>query len=164
MKKIIYSLLVVIGITSCVKENPKPITNVPIIIPSTITDTINDTIKAPNVTDTLKDTTIDLVGQTWVISQVRIGEFGNPTTINDTLEFISNSKYVYNTRATFKYSFYYTGGGFNLTLNGSYWGNITGTVYYSNIVSGYIMGIRFSEITPGSSNDTKYYLWMTKIN
>ena len=149
MKKVFYILLVVMSITSCVKENPKPNEDKPIIT-------------YPNVTDTSTNSIPSLKGTSWVLIGVRIGELGTPITVSDTLEFTSNTSYKYNGRVS-KYSLYYTGGGYNFTINGTPWGNLSGTLIECNIVDGFIMGIKFIDITPGSTNDTKYYLWMNRF-
>jgi hypothetical protein len=61
------------------------------------------------------------------------------------------------------YSLYYTGGGFNLSMNGTPWGYLSGTIYQYNLVSGDIQGLKFIDITPGTTNKTNYYIWMTKV-
>lgn len=149
MIKVIYILLVVLGVTSCYKENPQPKESKPIIT-------------YPYVTDTTTNKVPTLVGQTWKLTGVRIGGIGNPNVVSDTLQFISNTSYKYNGFSS-KYSLYYTGGGFNLTINGTPWGNLSGTIYEYNLVNGKIEGLKFTDITPGSSNTTSYYLWMSKI-
>jgi hypothetical protein len=58
---------------------------------------------------------------------------------------------------------YYTGGGFNMSINGTSWGNLSGTIYEYNLKIGKIEGLKFIDITPGSSNQTNYFLWMNKI-
>ena len=144
MIKIIY-LLILVGLTSCYRENPLPVKN-----------------KTPLVVD---DSTVDIVpsfeGQTWVIRQIRIGEFGM-TNINDTLRFLTNVTYKYNNIKT-NYSLYYTGNSFNLTMNGTPWGYLSGTIFSNNMLTGSIKGGKFVDITPGSSNKTYYYIWMDKI-
>lgn len=149
MMKLIYILLVVLGVSSCYKEDPQPKENKPIIVYPYVTDTVTDSIP------TLK-------GTTWVLTGVRIGGIGNPQTVSDTLQFITNTSYKYNGYSS-KYSLYYTGGGFNMTINGTSWGNLSGTIYEYNLKSGKIEGLKFIDITPGSSNQTNYFLWMTKI-
>jgi hypothetical protein len=149
MMKLIYILLVVLGVSSCYKEDPQPKENKPIIVYPYVTDTVTDSIP------TLK-------GTTWVLTGVRIGGIGNPQTVSDTLQFITNTSYKYNGYSS-KYSLYYTGGGFNMTINGTSWGNLSGTIYEYNLKSGKIEGLKFIDITPGSSNQTNYFLWISKI-
>ena len=149
MMKLIYILLVVLGVSSCYKEDPQLKEDKPIIVYPYVTDTVTDSIP------TLK-------GTTWVLTGVRIGGIGNPQTVSDTLQFITNTSYKYNGYSS-KYSLYYTGGGFNMTINGTSWGNLSGTIYEYNLKSGKIEGLKFIDITPGSSNQTNYFLWMSKI-
>lgn len=149
MMKLIYILLVVLGVSSCYKEDPQPKESKPIITYPYVTDTVTDSIP------TLK-------GTTWVLTGVRIGGIGNPTTISDTLKFISNTSYKFNGYSS-NYSLYYTGGGFNLSLKGTPWGYLSGTIYEYNLKNGDIQGLKFIDITPGSSNQTNYFLWMSKI-
>ena len=149
MMKLIYILLVVLGVSSCYKEDPQPKESKPIITYPYVTDTVTDSIP------TLK-------GTTWVLTGIRIGGIGNPVNVSDTLQFTSNTSYKYNGYVS-KYSLYYTGGGFNMTINGTSWGNLSGTIYEYNLKSGKIEGLKFIDITPGSSNQTNYFIWMNKI-
>ncbi len=139
------------GVVSCVKEDPKPTTD-----PKPI-------ITYPHTSDTTIQTIPTLVGTTWVMTGIRIGGIGNPSTISDTLKFVTNKIYHYN-QDTINYSLYYTGGGFNLTMNGTPWGNLSGTIFMNNLVNGEIMGLKFVDITTGSSNNVNYYVWMSKIH
>jgi hypothetical protein len=149
MIRLIYILLVVLGVSSCYKETPQPKEPKPVIV-------------YPYVTDTTMDSIPTFVGQTWVVTGVRIGGIGNPTTISDTLKFITNTVYKYNGNSS-GYSLYYTGGGFNLSMKGTPWGYLSGTIYDYNLKNGVIQGLKFVDITPGSSNQTNYYVWMNKI-
>jgi hypothetical protein len=47
-------------------------------------------------------------------------------------------------------------------LNYTPFGNISGTIYAGNLFTGEINGLKFTDITFGSGNQTNYYLWMTK--
>ena len=83
-----------------------------------------------------------LAGQTWRIWGYRVGPMGDyPTT----------------------YYLTSTGSGYNLSLYETPWGNLSGSVLTNNIVMGKILGIKFVDISVGSSNTTQYYLWMNKI-
>jgi hypothetical protein len=104
----------------------------------------------------------NIKGTTWVITGVRIGGIGNPTTTYDTLKFITNTVYKYNGNSS-GYSLYYTGGGFNLSMKGTPWGYLSGTIYEYNLKNGDVQGLKFVDITPGSTNKTNYYIWMNKI-
>ena len=106
-----------------------------------------------------------LVGQTWVITNYRIGQMGQILPKNDTLRFHTTPTtytYTYNNYQS-TYSLYLTGSGYNLTLNYTPWGNLSGNINDYNITNGQIVGGRFVDISTGSSNTTEYFLWMNKI-
>jgi hypothetical protein len=106
--------------------------------------------------------TNNLVGQTWKITNYRVGEMGQMIATSDMLQFTSNTSYKFNGLAA-TYSLYVTGSGYNLTLNETPWGNLSGSILTNNLTSGSIPGIPFTNIASGSSNTTKYYLWMIKL-
>jgi hypothetical protein len=106
--------------------------------------------------------TNNLVGQTWKITNYRVGELGQMIATSDILQFTTNTSYKFN-GSTSTYSFYVTGSGYNLTLNETPWGNLSGSILTNNLTSGSIPGIPFTNIASGSSNTTKYYLWMIKL-
>ena len=148
MKNFLMYIIFGFGLTSCIKEEftpngqplpPQPIVTNPIDI----------------------DSATNIVGQTWVITGYRIGEFGNITPLNDVLYFSNYTTYKYN-NDKFSYSFYTTASAYNLTLNNTPFGNITGTIYEGNLESGFINGLKFVDITIGSSNTTNIYLWMER--
>jgi hypothetical protein len=149
MIRLVLILLVTLGVSSCYKENPQPKDPKPVIT-------------YPHTSDTTIQTIPTLVGTTWVMTGIRIGGIGNPSTIGDTLKFVTNKIYYYINDTT-SYSLYYTGGGFNLTMNGTPWGNLSGTIYEYNLKNGDIQGLKFVDITVGSSNQTNYFIWMKKI-
>jgi hypothetical protein len=143
--KYITPLVLLMGLSSCYKEDIQP--------PNPPTPIITDSTQI--------DSTYNLIGQVWVISSYRIGEFGEILPLNDTIEFISSNQYTYNGGQS-PYSFYPTASAFNLTLNYTPFGNISGTIYAGNLFTGKINGLKFTDITFGSGNQTNYYLWMTK--
>lgn len=104
----------------------------------------------------------NLVGQTWVVTNYRIGQMGQILPKNDTLRFLTSTTYKYNNYPS-TYSLYLTGSGYNLTLNYTPWGNLSGNINDYNITNGQIFGGRFVDISTGSSNTTEYYLWMNKL-
>jgi hypothetical protein len=106
--------------------------------------------------------TNNLVGQTWKITNYRVGELGQMIATSDMLQFTSNTSYKFNGLAA-TYSLFVTGSGYNLTLNETPWGNLSGSILTNNLTSGSIPGIPFTNIASGSSNTTKYYLWMIKL-
>ena len=117
----------------------------------------------PIVTDSLvMDTAINMVGETWVITGYRVGEFGDILPTNDTLVFMDLNSYTFNGNE-YTYSFYTTASAYNLTINYTPWGNLSGTIYDGNVLNGVISGLKFSDITMGSGTQTNYYLWMYKL-
>ncbi len=149
MRKVFLFIGLSLGILSCQKENIQP--NNPPLPPQ------------PIVTDSLPmDTTLNLIGQTWILQGYRVGEFGPIITTNDTIVFNTTNNYTFGSNPS-TYSFYPTASAFNLTLNNTTWGNLSGTIYTNNIVYGGIQGLKFTDITVGSSNQTDYYLWIFKI-
>ena len=145
MKYFLIILLVIFGLSSCYKETINP-PNPP----------------QPIVTDSTQiDSTYNLVGQIWVINQYRVGEFGNLIPLSDTIEFVDLNTYTYN-GIEGPYSFYPTASAFNLTLNFTPFGNLSGTIYQGNLNMGVMNGLKFTDITMGSGNGTNYYFWMTR--
>lgn len=145
MKYFLITLLVVLGLSSCHKETIGP-PNSP----------------QPIVTDSTQiDSTYNLVGQVWVINQYRVGEFGNLIPLSDTIKFVDLNTYTYN-GIEGPYSFYSTASAFNLTLNFTPFGNLSGTIYQGNLNVGIMNGLKFTDITMGSSNGTNYYFWMVR--
>jgi hypothetical protein len=149
MKKLIYFITLLVMVVSCQKNNPQPYP--PPIPPQ------------PIVTDTtVIDTATNLIGQTWVIDGYRISGIGLPITISDTLVFNTINSYTYNGN-TATYSFYVTASAYNLTINYTPWGNLSGTFYEGNLINGVVIGLKFTDITMGSGNNTDYYLWMHRL-
>jgi len=151
MKKIILILSLSVSLFSCRKEELTP------------TNNNNQTIVVPTSTITTTTTTVQsLMGQKWVITQYRVGTLGPILPLNDTLTFNTNTTYKYNTYPS-TYSFYPTGSVYNLTMNYTPFGNLSGNMNDYNVISGIVMGNRFVDISMGSSSTTEYYLWMKKI-
>jgi hypothetical protein len=149
MKKIILILSLSVTLFSCRKEELTP------------TNNNNQTIVVP--TSTITTTTVQsLMGQKWVITQYRVGTLGPILPLNDTLIFNTNTTYKYNSYSS-TYSFYPTGSVYNLTMNYTPFGNLSGNMNDYNVISGIVMGNRFVDISMGSSSTTEYYLWMKKI-
>jgi hypothetical protein len=149
MRKVFLFIGLSFGILSCQKEDIQP--NNPPLPPQ------------PIVTDSLPmDSTLNLVGQTWVIQGYRVGDFGTIINTSDTVVFIDNNDYIINNNPS-TYSLYPTASVYNLTMNNTMWGNLSGTIYDMNIQFGAIQGVKFTDISVGSSNQTNYYLWMIRI-
>jgi hypothetical protein len=147
MKKLFY-ILIPVAFFSCQKE--------------TVAPTGPPNPPSPIVTDSNQiDSNYSLAGQTWIITGYRVGGIGSIITTSDTLEFVTKTSYNYNgSQAT--YSFYTTASAYNLTLNYTPFGNVSGTIYQGNLDQGVINGLKFTDITMGSSNETYYYFWMTR--
>ena len=147
MRLILFSVLC-LCLFSCEKE---------VLTPQ---DNNQDIVVPPN-----NDTTsvlLDIVGDTWVITQCRVGQFGEIFPLNDTLTFDTNTNYHYNSFNS-TYNLYPTGSVYNLTLNYTPFGNLSGNINDYNIINGVINGNKFVDISTGSSNNTEYYFWMEKL-
>ncbi len=149
MKKIIFLTLVLVGLLSCEKQVIEPGQQEPYVTPN----------------PTPQDSAYSLVGQTWVIKQYRIGEMGLPMDMMpvDTIKFITNNKYTYNSMSPQNYGFYSVGSVYSLTLNYTIFGYLTGNVNKVNLEMGVIIGGKFTDISIGVVNPPNYYLWMEKI-
>jgi hypothetical protein len=147
MRFICYTLIGILLFCSCNKQNtapnpPSPPTPLPV-----------DT--------TSVDTTVTLNQQNWVLTAYRLGEFGPIINRSDTICFLSNSTYTYNAWPS-TYSFYPIMSAYNLTLNETFIGNISGSIYTFNLLSGQVDGNKFTNITTGGS-ELEYYLWLHRI-
>ena len=104
------------------------------------------------------DSGISLSGQTWVITKVLNTDFSMESR-SDTLEFISNKDYKFNEYLT-TYSLFPMPTTYNLSLYDTSWGNLSGSLYNYNIVSGRVDGLDFYNMfNPG----LKVKLWLKKI-
>jgi hypothetical protein len=146
MRKILILLIGLLIFSSCEKTEIQP-NNPTIVVPP---------YTGPTVTPQ------SMVGTKWVITSYRVGQLGTPITISDTLKFETITNYKYN-NIPYTYSFYVTGSVYNLTMNYTPWGNLSGSVNDNNMTSGLIQGTKFVDISLGSSNNTEYYLWIKKI-
>jgi hypothetical protein len=148
MKYITIILVFMTLITSCVKEDIQPNPPLP---------------PQPIVTDTTSiDSVFTLSGQNWVLTGYRVGEFGEIQQLNDTILFIDKDTYSINGMES-TYHLTETMSGMNLSLYSFIWGDISGSVNMSMFNYGSIPGVPFNIITPGTSNNTNYYLWIIKI-
>ena len=148
MKTGIYLVFIVI-LTSCRKQEFKtnpPLSPVPINQDSII----------------LLDNIVSLKGQTWIITSYNIGDFSTPISRNDTLKFHNNKIYSFNNE-TSTYNLYPSLSSYTLTLNGTFIGNLTGTVYENNLKSGFIEGVKFKDLTPGGNITNYYFLWIKRF-
>jgi len=143
MKHITSLFLLVLLITSCVKEDVTPQQPLP---------------PQPIITDTTTvDSTISLKNTTWVITKILNTSF-NQELRSDTLVFISNNVYSFNgVQST--YNLYSNTFGYSLTLNNTPWGHISGTIYDYNLTQGLIENCQFKNYFTGQ-NGVK--IWMVK--
>lgn len=148
MKFIQLFLFFLLVLTSCVKEDIEP--NPPLPPQPIITDT------------TTIDSVYTLSGQDWIVTGYRVGEFGDVITLNDTISFIDGDTYYFNGNQGV-YHLTETMSGMNLSLYSFIWGDMSGGVNLSMFNYGLIPGVPFTIITPGTTNNTNYYLWLNKI-
>ena len=148
MKFISLILFFFLVLTSCVKEDVQP--NPPLPPQPIITDT------------TSIDSAYTLSGQDWVVTGYRVGEFGEVLPLNDTISFIDKDTYTMNGIQSV-YHLTETMSGMNLSLYSFIWGDMSGSVNMSMFNYGSIPGVPFHIITPGTTNNTNYYLWISKI-
>jgi PBP1b-binding outer membrane lipoprotein LpoB len=143
MKKITYLLLLILVITSCVKEEIKP--QQPLGPQPIITDT------------TSVDSTINLKNTTWVITKILNTSF-NQEMRSDTLVFISNNVYSFNgVQST--YNFYPSQSNYTLTLNNTPWGHISGSMYDYNLTQGILENSQFVNYF---TNQNSVKIWMER--
>ena len=107
---------------------------------------------------TLVDSTLSLAGQTWVITKVLNTDMMYEDR-SDTLVFINTSDYTFNGYPS-KYNLGVTPTTYKLSLYDTAWGNIGGSLFNYNIVSGKVDGLDFYDIFNSSR---KVKLWITKI-
>jgi hypothetical protein len=112
--------------------------------------------------NSINNSSTSLKNQTWIINAYKIGELGLVTNRLDTLKFLNTYQYLYN-KDTSTYNLYPSQSTYTLTLNGTFLGNLAGTIYSYNLKNGKIEGLQFKDITIGSSNNAVYYLWLYKL-
>lgn len=143
MKNIFYLIFGILVLSSCYKENYKPQEPLP---------------PQPIITDTTSvDTTITLKNTTWVITKVLNTNFDDEVR-SDTLIFLTYNTYSFNgVQST--YSFYPNNLNYNLTLNNTPWGHISGGVYEYNLTQGEIINCQFKNYF---TNQNILKIWMYK--
>ena len=142
--KLFVGILTLIMLGSCVKQEivpQEPIAPQPII-----------------TNPTLVDSTLSFAGQTWVITKVLNTDMVYENR-SDTLVFIDVDDYTFNGVQS-KYGLNTTPTSFKLSLYDTAWGNIGGSLFNYNIVSGKVDGLDFFDIFNSSR---KVKLWITKI-
>ena len=108
------------------------------------------------------DNSVSFKGETWILTSYKIGDYSTPIVRNDTLMFINNKTYSFNKQIS-SYNLYPTLSTYTLTLNGTFLGDLSGSIYEYNIKSGIIEGLKFKDITLGGNPNNFYFLWLKKI-
>ena len=142
--KLFVGILTLIMLGSCVKQEivpQEPIAPQPII-----------------TNPTLVDSTLSFAGQTWIVTKVLNTDMVYENR-SDTLVFIDADDYTFNGVPS-KYGLNTTPTSFKLSLYDTAWGNIGGSLFNYNIVSGKVDGLDFFDIFNSSR---KVKLWMTKL-
>lgn len=142
--KVFVILMSVLFLTSCVKQEivpQEPIAPQPII-----------------TNPTSVDSTLSLEGQTWVITKVMNTDMVYENR-SDTLVFIDSDDYKFNGYPS-KYNLGLTPTTYKLTLYDTAWGNIGGSLFNYNIVSGKVDGLDFFDIF---ESNRKVKLWITRL-
>ena len=142
--KVFVILMSVLFLTSCVKQEivpQEPIAPQPII-----------------TNPTSVDSTLSLSGQIWVITKVLNTDMVYENR-SDTLVFIDSDDYKFNGYPS-KYNLGLTPTTYKLTLYDTAWGNIGGSLFNYNIVSGKVDGLDFFDIF---ESNRKVKLWMTRL-
>lgn len=144
MKNIFYLLTILLGFSSCYKEDIKP--QEPLSPQPIVTDT------------THVDTTLTFKNQTWVIYKVLNTDLIYETR-SDTLVFLTTNQYTFNDYNS-NYGLTLTPYSYKINLYDTMWGNLCGTLYNYNMVSGRIDGLDFFDIF---DSGRKVKIWMKRI-
>jgi hypothetical protein len=145
MMKVFVILMSVLFLTSCVKQEivpQEPIAPQPII-----------------TNPTSVDSTLSLAGQTWIVTKIQYTDATEPENRSDTLAFIDSDDYKFNGYPS-KYNLGLTPTTYKLTLYDTAWGNIGGSLFNYNIVSGKVDGLDFFDIF---ESNRKVKLWITRL-
>jgi hypothetical protein len=142
--KYILSTILALSVMSCVKQDIKP-------------QKPNDSV--PIITNPQPvDSTLSFAGQTWVVTKVLNTDMMYENR-SDTLVFIDVDDYTFNGVPS-KYNLGLTPTSYKLTMYDTGWGNIGGSLFNYNIVSGKVDGLDFFDIFNSSR---KVKLWMVRL-
>jgi len=146
MKKLISVLMLIMAtmVVSCKKENIEP--NQGYTHGGTV-----PTVSTPS----------DIIGTKWELYQYKDASTTSPQPRQDTIIFLNSTQYTYNGIQS-TYSLYSTNGSYNLTLNGTPFGNLSGSAPTNFIQYGEIIDKIFTDIAVGSGSP-QYHIWMKKI-
>jgi hypothetical protein len=142
--KLFVSILGIALLSSCVKTEivpQEPIAPQPII-----------------TNPTPVDSTLSFAGQTWIVTKVLNTDMMHENR-SDTLVFIDVDDYTFNGVPS-KYNLGLTPTSYKLTMYDTAWGNIGGSLFNYNIVSGKVDGLDFFDIFNSSR---KVKLWMVRL-
>lgn len=103
----------------------------------------------------------ELQGTTWEIYQYKEPTSTDPIPLNDTLVFTSHKEYLYNDFQD-QYTLTRSGTQKILSLYGSKFGDISGTVSSDFAKYGEIVGVTFTTIST-SANSAEYILWLREV-
>jgi hypothetical protein len=145
MKNLLFILFVLVGLTSCVKDeeyntNISPYQNYDVTIDES-------QMNVPGFSNT-----------TWVITQITYTNFISEER-TDTLTFTVQNNYSFNSQPS-TYYFYSTPSNYKLELYDTPWGNLVGTLYNYNMNYGVIEGLTFVDLM---DNTKTYKVWMYKL-
>jgi hypothetical protein len=145
MKNLLFILFVLVGLTSCVKDeeyntNISPYQNYDVTIDES-------QMNVPGFSNT-----------TWVITQITYTNLISEER-TDTLTFTVQNNYSFNSQPS-TYYFYSTPSNYKLELYDTPWGNLVGTLYNYNMNYGVIEGLTFVDLM---DNTKTYKVWMYKL-
>ncbi len=145
MKNLLFILFVLVGLTSCVKD-----------------EEYNTNISPyQNYDVTIDESQMNVLGfsnTTWVITQITYTNFISEER-TDTLTFTVQNNYSFNSQPS-TYYFYSTPSNYKLELYDTPWGNLVGTLYNYNMNYGVIEGLTFVDLM---DNTKTYKVWMYKL-
>ena len=145
MKNLLFILFVLVGLTSCVKDeeyntNISPYQNYDVTIDESQMD-------VPCFSNT-----------TWVVTQITYTNLISEER-TDTLTFSVQNNYSFNSQPS-TYYFYSTPSNYKLELYDTPWGNLDGTLYNYNMNYGVVEGLTFVDLM---DNTKTYKVWMYKL-
>lgn len=145
MKNLLFILFVLVGLTSCVKDeeyntNISPYQNYDVTIDESQMD-------VPGFSNT-----------TWVVTQITYTNLISEER-TDTLTFSVQNNYSFNSQPS-TYYFYSTPSNYKLELYDTPWGNLVGTLYNYNMNYGVVEGLTFVDLM---DNTKTYKVWMYKL-
>ena len=120
----------------------------------------NKEVITPAANNTPNSNLTLLTGQKWILYQYRVGSVAINYSDSDTLVFLSRDNYTFNQDTNY-YSLYSVPGSYKLNLDGTRWGNLSGTIFDYNLTNGDIQGLKFTETFTG--NQSEYYLWIRRF-